>query len=375
MRAVRLRVSERRTTELVGYLLRQGHAVDVFAGKWDPCLVAPSPRFIHVPSRRFPRWMGDLSFANNAARLVVAGQGYDIVHSQAHTLVQDVVTAGGGCHAMWLEIARSLRPGIAGWYAQRKIAQSIAISLERRQMAATKALIANSELSRNGFIERGLIDRDRTHVVRNGVDADAFSPSGRLAIRAEARSRLGFADDGIVLMHIGAGFERKGVRESMRAFAHVAHRVPNMRLAIVGKGRTAPYARLARELGCADLVRFIGHVAPVEHAYAAADIFILLTHFDPFANSTMEALAAGLCVVTTNMNGVSEILTDGGNGIVVDSRAHPEIVAARIAPLADPELRATLGNAGRRLIESGYTWDAAGANTVAVYEHVIRERG
>jgi UDP-glucose:(heptosyl)LPS alpha-1,3-glucosyltransferase len=365
--------SERRTTELVRFLLRRGHEVDVLAAAWsEPAAGDPETavRFVRVPARRVPRWMWELSFALHARRLVERRR-YDIVHSQAHTLVQDVVTAGGGCHAAWLDVMRTLRPGPAGWYSAHKIGQRITLALERRQMAATGALIANSELSRHGFIERALIGADRAHVVHNGVDAVCFEPGRLASMRDGERRRLGFGDDDIVLLHVGAGFERKGVAEAIRALAIARKAAPAMRLCVVGKGRTRQYARLAGRLGCGDAVRFVGHVSPVDRAYAAADAYVLLTHFDPFANTTMEALAAGLPVLTTNMNGVSEILTDGASGLIVGARDTAESTAQRLLELTDPDRRRALGNAGRRVIESGFTWDETGRNTIAVYEHVL----
>jgi UDP-glucose:(heptosyl)LPS alpha-1,3-glucosyltransferase len=71
-----------------------------------------------------------------------------------------------------------------------------------------------------------------------------------------------------------------------------------------------------------DPVQFLGEVANLVPVYAAADIFILPTIYDPFSNACLEALASGLPVITTRCNGFSEIIEDGVQGSIVDNAAN-----------------------------------------------------
>ncbi len=71
-----------------------------------------------------------------------------------------------------------------------------------------------------------------------------------------------------------------------------------------------------------DPVQFLGEVADLVAVYAAADIFILPTIYDPFSNACLEALASGLPVITTRSNGFSEIIEDGVHGSIVDNPAN-----------------------------------------------------
>jgi UDP-glucose:(heptosyl)LPS alpha-1,3-glucosyltransferase len=81
--------------------------------------------------------------------------------------------------------------------------------------------------------------------------------------------------------------------------------------------------------------------------YAASDLFLLPTLYDPFANVTLEAMAAGLPVITTLANGAHEILTSGQNGFVVPSAQDIDELAAYALSLQDPERRRLIGEAGR----------------------------
>ena len=104
--------------------------------------------------------------------------------------------------------------------------------------------------------------------------------------------------------------------------------------------------------------------------YAAADIFALPTRYDPFANSTMEALASGVPVITTRSNGVSEIVEDGRDAFVVDANDH-EALADRLGLLVgDPDLCKTIGRAGFKAAEP-FTWERTAQETMAVYERMI----
>ena len=76
------------------------------------------------------------------------------------------------------------------------------------------------------------------------------------------------------------------------------------------------------------------------HVYAAADVFLLPTLYDPFANVTLEALAAGLPVITSAQNGASEIIEDDKNGFILPRADDDKLIVHLLNELADPELRA-----------------------------------
>jgi UDP-glucose:(heptosyl)LPS alpha-1,3-glucosyltransferase len=94
-----------------------------------------------------------------------------------------------------------------------------------------------------------------------------------------------------------------------------------IRLLVAGRGEAGPYKTTRLRFWREDPVQFLGEVADLVPVYAAADIFILPTIYDPFSNACLEALASGLPVITTRSNGFSEIIEDGVHGSIVDNPA------------------------------------------------------
>ncbi|MFA5029033.1 MAG: glycosyltransferase family 4 protein [Candidatus Methylomirabilota bacterium] len=188
------------------------------------------------------------------------------------------------------------------------------------------------------------------------------------------RRRLGANPEDTLLLFVGSGFARKGLGSLLRVSSRLKRERGRTILAVVGAGATESWRRQAERLGVADLARFVGAVPDPETYYRAADIFALPTHFDPFANATLEAMASGLPVVTTRLNGVSEILQPGVDGFVVDGPEDLEGLADALRALADPDRRRAVGAAARRTALR-YPWEAPLQATVQAYERVRAERG
>jgi UDP-glucose:(heptosyl)LPS alpha-1,3-glucosyltransferase len=107
---------------------------------------------------------------------------------------------------------------------------------------------------------------------------------------------------------------------------------------IVGKGESAEYQQAAKRIGVQDNVSLLGPQEGIERFYAAADVFVLPTIYDPFSNACLEAMASGLPVITTRNNGAAEIIEEGTEGFITSSIADPSELARRTIPaLADAE--------------------------------------
>ena len=153
--------------------------------------------------------------------------------------------------------------------------------------------------------------------MRNGIHADRFRQGNRDA----ARQALGLRPDDFVLLFVGSGWERKGLGFLLRLMARLEHREPRLRLVVVGKGR------LLRK---PSNVILAGSMARVEDAYAAADLFTFLPIYEPGSNVVLEALAAGLPVLTSRCNGAAEWVVEGVNGQVLDEPADTDALEAAV---------------------------------------------
>ncbi len=161
----------------------------------------------------------------------------------------------------------------------------------------------------------------RVVTLRNGVDLNRFSPGDRDASRA----RLGLG--GFTLLSVGSLIPRKGHELIIAALTEL----PNMTLMIAGSGpMRAELERTAQEKGVAARVRFLGEIAhdALTDAYRAADIFVLASSREGWANVLLEAMACGTPVVATNVNGTPEVITDPKLGALVEERSASALARA-----------------------------------------------
>ncbi len=127
---------------------------------------------------------------------------------------------------------------------------------------------------------------------------------------------------------MGSGFKRKGLQTLLYSFPLVKNE--DIKLLVIGKGDRKRYTMLAEKYGVSDNIIFLKPQREIEKFYAAADIFILPTLYDPFSNATLEAMAAGLPVITTKNNGVAELIENGHEGFVLDNLSDAEELADKI---------------------------------------------
>jgi UDP-glucose:(heptosyl)LPS alpha-1,3-glucosyltransferase len=262
------------------------------------------------------------------------------VLSIERTIQQDICRAGGGCHREWLSQRRRYRAGLGGNLFWLNPLHFALLWLEKRTFSPqnTRVVIANSHRGKEEIIRHYRFPEDRIQVIHNGTDCERF----KLALGKKNSAET-------VLVFAGSGFERKGLQFVVRALAHLPATV---RLEVAGKGEPAPYQRLAEKLGVASRVRFLGSVERVEEFYAGGDIVVHPAIYEPFSNTCLEAMACGLPVVTSRINGASEIIQPGENGAVVEDPADVPALAAAIEFFLDPAVyqrarRAARGTAER----------------------------
>jgi glycosyltransferase involved in cell wall biosynthesis len=204
-----------------------------------------------------------------------------------------------------------------------------------RALEGADRIFAVSESLRQHALGMGIGPPEKIRVVGNGVDADKFFPLPQ----AESRRALGLPDDAKVLITVGGLVERKGFHRVIALLPELREKHPTLRYLIVGgpsaEGDWSTRLRgQVEELGLEDIVRFLGALPhqEVKRALSAADVFVLATSNEGWANVILEAMACGLPVVATDVGGNSEVVKDVSLGTIV--------------PFGDPEtLEAALDEA------------------------------
>ena len=252
---------------------------------------------------------------------------------------------------------RSLDPRLRGW---RKWLIS---RIERRIGRLAHLVIAVSEDERAHAASIGL-DPARLHCINNGV-----APIDR-APRDAIRARLGLAQDHVAIGFVGRFSSEKGPDRLIDAFAEIAGTAKDARLVMLGDGPMEDDVRAqAQRLGLDDRVLWLGPVDGREHM-PALDILALPSAYEGLPYAVLEARAAGLPIVATDVGGVSTVVSDGSDGFIVKNWDQSAF-AGRLAELVDdPALR------GRMAASSLNHRDAFGIDqmidgTLAVYGKAI----
>jgi UDP-glucose:(heptosyl)LPS alpha-1,3-glucosyltransferase len=243
----------------------------------------------------------------------------DVLFSLERVWSCDIYRAGDGVHRAWLARRRKFEVPLKQFVRTASRKHRDLLQLEESLFEKRKAgeVIVASQMVANEIIHLYRYPADKIDLVRNGVPLDRFRFEPGL--RERSRAELNLKHDEIALLFAGSGWERKGLLFAIEAMALCKNR--KMRLLVAGRGDARRYKTTRLRFWRKDPVQFLGEVAKLAPIYAAADIFILPTIYDPFSNACLEALASGLPVITTRSNGFSEIVEDGVHGSIVDNPA------------------------------------------------------
>jgi UDP-glucose:(heptosyl)LPS alpha-1,3-glucosyltransferase len=351
----------------IAALHREGVQVSIITRRWQPSGPEVSQRAYICNPFHLGRMWRDWSFARSVCRLLPTLDA-DLVQSHERIPCCDVYRAGDGVHAEWLAQRARSRGKLSRLATLASPYHRYLLGAERRLFTNEKlrAVICNSRMVRDEVRRWFGVPEHKLHVIYNGVDTARFHPDLRRH-RAEVRQQYAIPQDAMLFLFVGSGFERKGLRQAIEALA----RLPEAAfLMVVGKDRHAPrFVRRAHRLGLSSRVRFLGGQKDVTPFYGAADAFVLPTLYDPFPNAVLEAMAAGLPVVTSLKCGAAEQIENGRNGYVCDA-LDIDAAADAMRALLDPQRRTPMAAAARRTAEP-LTLEAMSAALLELYSSLI----
>jgi glycosyltransferase involved in cell wall biosynthesis len=228
-------------------------------------------------------------------------------------------------------------------------------AIERRLAKSTDALIAVSPEVRDDLVALGVAPKDRITVIRLGLDLPrrTAAPPGA---RAAERAALGIPEDRFLVGWLGRMTGIKRVDVLLEAFARLRAGGTDADLVLVGDGPLRNELQLyALELDIADRTHFVGYREDVGSVYASLDAVALSSANEGTPVAVIEALAAGVPAVATDVGGVSDVVPDGVGGYLV-----PEDDAAQMAEklallAADDALRRRLGEGGAAWVHDRYS--------------------
>lgn len=318
---------------------------------------------IVVPSFWQPLRVG--LFSRRISR-AIAGNRFDVVHSFARTRHQDLYRAGGGSHSDYLR-----RNHDAFGLAVRRCSprHRTLLGLERGVFRDPRQRIqCASRLVADALIEVEGVPRERILLLPNAVDASRFSDPEAIRAGARLRADLDERAEQVWLLP-GSGWRRKGLATALEAIA--ARRDPGLRLWVAGRDDPAPWRARAAALGIGERVRFLGERADLPAVYQAVDGMLLPTRYDPFANVTLEAAAAGLPIVTSAANGAAEWF---GDDVRIVARAEDASAFSKaIESFRDADTRRSFGERAQRRART-MDWEGHAASLRDEYRRIIAAR-
>lgn len=228
-----------------------------------------------------------------------------------------------------------------------------------------RIILSNSHLARHRAIAYGL-SPTRVFVLPNVIDLNAFDR------QASQPFPYCFLETQIYIATVSRLIEAKRLDRFLRILSRVRQRFPMLRGIIAGEGPLREYLEgQAAILGLIpDGVEFLGHCEIVPALLSRMDLFALASDHEGFPNTLLEAMAAGLPVVTTAAGDAPKVIQDGINGFVVAKEDEDAFVERVMWLIEHPQPRQTMGAMGRQIVAKSYSTANLGANVLEIYHQI-----
>ena len=358
--------AERFAYELTERLsLNEKYDFHVFANRWQ----SDSDRitFHKVPIIRFPRFLTSISFAY-LANQKISKMNFDLIHTHDRIFDADIFTMHGIPHRVWVHEVRK---------KSMSLFDRATCRVERYLVNNTrcKKFLPVSNLTKEKFLQEYKIAPEKIQVIHPCVDIARSQKLDRKHCRKEIRAQFKINPSDIVILFVSMNFKIKGLDYVMAAVGKAKASYPsqNIKLLVVGKGDYKKYGALAQQTGIKDNVIFAGvHKKNFEKIYLASDIFMMLSRFDTFGMTVLEAMAAYLPVIISNNVGAKDLIREGINGFVIENTGDADQISNKIGFMLNEQNR-------RRMAKAAYntaltnTWQIAAKKVELIYEELIKK--
>ena len=247
------------------------------------------------------------------------------------------------------------------------------LEIEKATLETADCIVATSPQEKE-YLRSLVSSRGNITIIPCGTDINHFGSIGY----EQAREKLGFSPEEKVIYYIGRFDPRKGIETLVRAVneSELRGKVP-LRLIIAGAYRPdqsdgkekARIAQIVEELGLSDITEFPGRISDenLPIYFAAADVCVVPSHYEPFGLVPIEAMASGTPVVGSAVGGLNFTVISEETGLLVPPKDEKAFAKAIDRILSDPEWRDQLGEKARKRMESGFSWEGVASQLNDLY--------
>jgi len=333
---------------------------------------------VHRVNVRGPRcadfimWVMQLSHAmlEKAIELIESGIDFDVVHVHDWLAANPGITVKHGCKIPLICTVHATEWG-RNWGLHTDQQRQISDIEWYMCYEAWKVIVCSSNMSKEVKGVFGL-QSDKIEIIPNGVEVNQFADKVE-EIRAQEMPDTGDTDR--IILYVGRLVNEKGVQVLLEAVPMIADSVPNVKLAIVGTGPSEEMLKdKISQLGLWDKVTMYGFVTDDmrNELYAKASVAVVPSLYEPFGITALEAMAAKVPLVVSNVGGLDEIVKHEFNGMKFNSANPNELAANVIRLLTFPELREHVVKNAYRDVVLNYDWLQIATKTLEVYKSVIK---
>lgn len=351
---------------LASTCLNRGHQVDVFTISWTGN-VPEGIQIKTISPRGLTNHRRYLSFAKKMEPYIRAGQ-YDAVVGFNKIPGLDVYFAGDVCYA-----ARAAKKNIVYRLSRRcRTLKFLEQSVFGKE--AKTEIISIADTVKKKYISYYNTAENRFHPVPPWIPKNFFTQVNKPGIREDFRSHFLLNQDTFLILMVGSGFKTKGVDRAIKAVAALPYQLKQkVLMTVVGKGKTLPYQLLAKKLGIFPHIHFVGQREDVARFLAGADLLLHPAYHEAAGSVLIEAMAAGLPVLATDVCGFGVYVQYADAGRLVPSPFEQKTLNNMLASMISSHKLVQWGQNGKKYIETTDTYDRHERAT-DIIEKVAREK-
>ena len=325
--------SSRYILETSQYFAKRGHEIHIFANTWDK-LKNKRIHFHKIPTFFRSNLLIREAILTFFATIIQKFHKFDVTLAQPTRYFTPDVGEVQFVYKAWIDNKR-----------KNKIKDSLPIRIsdawlswmEKRNVKRCKAVITLSNSEKNALAKNYKISPEKIFVSYNGVNLNEFDPRNRKLYFKDIRKKHNIPFDAKLILFVGNPFQRKGLEYIIRALPKIKDK--NSMLLVCGLDRPkniASYKELSKKLNIDNRIIWNIKLTPeIKKYFAASDIFVFPTLYEPFGLVIIEAMASGLPTITSKLAGAAELIEDGKDGLLLKNPKNCEEIAEKIIFLFD----------------------------------------